>query len=107
MWRNDFSAAQCGLLQSCAVEKGKLWCDEVQCNKTEDIKAEFLSPKCSFKLPHLAILRFILPCKSECQLIFQNSFQIFQIKFLFLVQNFQKHIALLYFFKTAICFFNT
>ena len=45
-------------------------------------------------------LRFILPCKSECQPIFQNSFQIFKIKFLFLVQSFQKHIALVYFLKT-------
>ena len=42
-------------------------------------------------------LRFILPCKSECQPIIQNSIQIFQIKFLFLVQSFQKHIALVYF----------
>ena len=44
-------------------------------------------------------LRFILPWESECQPIFQNSFQIFQIKFLFLVQSFQKHIALVYFLK--------
>ena len=27
----------------------------------------------------ILILRFILPCKSECQPIFQNSFQIFKI----------------------------
>ena len=49
-------------------------------------------------------LRFILPCKSECQPIFQNSFQIFQIKFLFLVQSFQKHIALVYLWKTTWCY---
>ena len=48
-------------------------------------------------LTNLVKLRFILPCKSECQPIYQNSFQIFQIKFLFLVQSFQKHIALVYF----------
>ena len=50
------------------------------------------------------ILRFIFPCKSECQPIFQNKFQIFWIKFLFLVQIFQKHIALVYFLKTDWCY---
>ena len=36
------------------------------------------------------ILRFILPCKSECQPIFQNSIQIFQIKFLVSRPKFSK-----------------
>ena len=43
------------------------------------------------------ILRFIKPCKSECQSIVQNQIYIFQIKFLFLVQSIQKRIALVYF----------
>ena len=42
-------------------------------------------------------LRFILPFKSECQPICQNSIQIFQIRFWFHVQLFQKHKALVYF----------
>ena len=44
-------------------------------------------------------LRFLLPCKSECQPIFQNSIRIFQNNFLFLFQGFQKYIALVYCLK--------
>ena len=58
--------------------------------KSKNLKTQF----------SLFILRFILPCKYECQPTFQNSFQIFPIKFLFLIQSFQKHIALVYFLKT-------
>ena len=51
-------------------------------------------------------LRFILPCKSLCQSIVPKWIQIFQIRFLFLIQSFQKHIALVYFYRRieAICF---
>ena len=54
-----------------------------------------LLTQCFFLLS--GILRFILPCKSLRQPIVQNGIQNFQISFLFLVQSYQKHIALVYF----------
>ena len=60
-----------------------------------------VSPVCGIFSLYFRLIKlsFILPCKSECQPIVQNSFQNFKMKFLFLVQSFQKHIALVYFLR--------
>ena len=44
-------------------------------------------------------LRFILPCKSACQPICQNSIQIFQIKFLVFYPKFSRTYSPSVFFK--------
>ena len=83
--KNNMSHVYCSVGQCSARHHWtKFHCNAMNCNT---LKNQY----------HYHILRFILPCQSECQPIFQNSIQMFQIKFLFLVQSFQKHIALVYF----------